>query len=294
MIRFRLQSAAAVAATAILAAACNIALPGSSPQPSPGAGTPLVLVVSGTYAQSGDAYALMLDDVDPEMTWFDDRPFRHAGVVPLQQGLDALYSDETDGPPNAALAVADPAGGPDQVIVVELTDAHYDPAGEGTLTFTATPLSAPKTGLDYYAGRTTDSFPSSFGAATLFIDTIVGYNYCGASIQNNGPVTLALAAQSGSWDSTGQPPNTIAAGNSATFEAQSSWASDCNMQVAYFAENAVGGFQLSVESPATGSNSSSLQATGAGGCQMSSEGPSWGGSTATVNVTVSCQASSSP
>jgi hypothetical protein len=282
-----------VAAGGLLLAGCQAV----APQSTPSAGDqPLVLVVteaaSGTYTPAGNAFALTLTDVDPEMTWFDDRPFRHAGTVPLQQALDALYSDETDGPPNAALSVADPEGGPDQVIIVELTEPSYDPTGDGTLTFTATPLDEPKTGLDYYAGLTTDSFPASFGAASLFIDTIFGYNYCGAQVQNTGTVPLGLLYQQGSWDSVGAPPQTIAGGSTVSFEAKSGWASNCNMQVTYQKSDGTGGFQLSVSSPAIGSNSAQISPQG--DCQADGGVESTGGATATAQVDVSCAASSTP
>lgn len=291
---FRLRAVGAVAATALLLAACQTGAPPASP--SAGAGQPLVLVVAegaaGTYQASGNAYALTLTDVDPEMTWFDDRPFRHAGVVPVQQALDVLFSEEASGPPNAALSVAATDAGPDLVTVIELTDPNYDPTGEGTLTFTATPLDAPKTGLDYYADRTTDSFPASFGAASLFIDTIFGYNYCGANVSNTGTTALELNQWSSNGNfEDGQPPAQIAGGSNVSFQFKSGWASNCNMSVIYIQQGDGYGFQLNVESPAIGDNRMQLQNSAA--CNVQGEIESTSGATATAQVSVNCPPSAS-
>jgi hypothetical protein len=288
-----------LAAGALLAGACNQATPPvGSPGPSAGAGQPSsVLLVasaeSGTFEPSGDGYRLSLAGVAPQLTWFDDRPARHAGTIDVQSALDALYDDGTPDPPNAALSVAGATRAEDQVVVVELTSPAWD-AAAGSLSFGSRLLDQPKQGLDYYASRAAQTVPASFGAAALFIDNIFSYNYCEGVVNNNSAQALNLtnASGAGDWEwSYGveqNPPQQIVAGQSASFEMQSSWTGgECNMTVTYTAADSVNGFQMYVESPPTGDNIANGQALAAG-CGADIDLNSTSGSTATGTATFHC------
>jgi hypothetical protein len=132
---------------------------------------------AGTLADNGDGtHALTLSTAPAQTVFFSDRPERIVGAVDTQRALDMLGFDGDD-PPNAALVFAVNAEETD-IIVLELTGPAYD-AGSATLTFTATVLE----GIDQLTGTsvgfeeaplTSETIPTEFGAASLFIDSVMG------------------------------------------------------------------------------------------------------------------------
>jgi hypothetical protein len=291
------RSVAAIAATALLTAllaGCNL----GAPQASPDATAASVLLVaaaeSGTFEQAGNNYSLTLTGVDPQVTWFTDRPVRRAGAMEVQPALDGLFAAGAAGPPNAALSVTDPASARVQVAVVELTDPDYD-AAAGTLGFSARLLDQPTHGLDYYAARA-DTIPAAFGQAELFIDNVFGLNYCGGTITNNSSQVLNLNGypdMNGYWEyeldgGAQSAPQQIGANGSASFMAEGPGPGDlCNLIISYQTADGTAGLGLQVTSPASGDNRASVSATGTG-CSATVELNSTSGSTASGAVTFTC------
>ena len=81
----------------------------------------------------------------------------------------------SEDPPNAALVVESDTG--TDVIVLELTDPVYD-AAAGTLTYITKVLDADQLEKSGYGFATDplgpDNYPAEFGAASLFIDSLLG------------------------------------------------------------------------------------------------------------------------
>ncbi len=138
-----------VAIAATVLAACgtsNDARSGSSGPTAAKAPTPgLLFVVESERATArsgtgGSAITLTMGQLEPDMTWFSDRPGRQVGHG---HPIDLVYRWKTFGfasdPPNAALEFRDPAArkseqgvAPRRVAVVELLSATYT---KGRLTF---------------------------------------------------------------------------------------------------------------------------------------------------------------
>lgn len=290
----RISIVAAIAATALLAG-CNLGAPQASPEPTPASVLLVAAAESGTFEQAGDSnYRLSLAGVDPQLTWFTDRPVRRAGTMDVQPALDGLFTGGASGPPNAALSVTDPASARELVAVVELTNPTYDVAA-GTLGFSARLLDQPTHGLEYYAQRG-DSIPAAFGPAELFIDNIFSANYCGGTVTNNSSQVLNLAGFpdiNGYWEydryaGPQSAPQQIAANGSASFMAEGPGPGDlCNLIISYKTADGTAGFGLQVTSPASGDNMAEVTATGSG-CSATVELNSTSGSTASGAVTFSC------
>jgi hypothetical protein len=128
----------------------------------------VVNVGGGTFTERDGGYRLTLTAVPPSAVWFADRPGRAAGTMPIDELLAEFFVGE---PPNAAVDVfADPAAG--AVVIVELSDPHYD-AAQQELSFDAEVLEDHQIrggGLEDQRQRVTDRVPSEFGAAALFLD----------------------------------------------------------------------------------------------------------------------------
>ncbi len=95
---------------------------------------------SGNIAQSGQNYSLTLNDVNPHVLWFTDRPNRRAGFVPLSTFLDSWTKGFAGSPPNAALVhvgMEAQVVGKNQPMVMELSKPSYQ---QGALTFHLTDL----------------------------------------------------------------------------------------------------------------------------------------------------------
>jgi hypothetical protein len=118
-------------------------------------------------------FNLALSGVNPDVTWFTDRPQRAAGTVTPDAALLAIgFKEQGVGPPNAVVSLrsGDPAH---DTLAVKLTTPAYDPT-TGTLSFIATPLAQPKRALgpdlSSFDSRLDRTLPASFGAVSLFID----------------------------------------------------------------------------------------------------------------------------
>ncbi|MDG2053121.1 MAG: hypothetical protein P8J86_00280 [Phycisphaerales bacterium] len=115
-------------------------------------------------------FTLELSKPNPHVTFFTDRPERHAGTMSISQFLgiwnQGKDSFETD-PPNAALAVASE---PLKTMVFELADpvAGKD---DKSVQYTATLVSDP------YMMTQSINKSHEFGFASLFIDDYSPYNY---------------------------------------------------------------------------------------------------------------------
>jgi hypothetical protein len=115
-----------------------------------------------------DAYRLTLNGVDPNVTFFADRPERLAGTISNKELLAGAF-DQAGDPPNAALAV-DPPGEPGQAIVpVELSEPRLDRKA-ARMTYLATLLDNPRESLAGFAYSDPAKAPLKFGAIELFID----------------------------------------------------------------------------------------------------------------------------
>ena len=115
-------------------------------------------------------YTLTLSGADAHTVYFSDRPARIVGLAPTQQFLDGL-GFPPENPPNAAIVAQRPAGGEQEVLVIELLDPVYD-ADAGTLTYDARVLADyGDPGLAHLAqGQTDYELSETFASGSLFID----------------------------------------------------------------------------------------------------------------------------
>jgi hypothetical protein len=137
---------------------------------------------SGTLTQSDQGYTLSFRHDTGQTIYFSDRPERLTGLVPTAE-LIAQWPFEAESPPNAALAISNAGDASATVFVGVLSNPTWD-AASATLSYGFSMLSD-----DIPAGSPTP-VPSSFDAATLFIDGsslggryIYVNNYTGTSIE---------------------------------------------------------------------------------------------------------------
>ena len=71
-------------------------------------------------------YLLTLHGVKPLAFWFDDRPGRREGTVPLQRMLDGFFAKPGEVPPNAAVSAYVPERSDQVTMGVELVGGRYD------------------------------------------------------------------------------------------------------------------------------------------------------------------------
>jgi hypothetical protein len=158
--------AAALLAAAFTAPAAHAA---TAPAPSQMA---VLTADSGTLRGS----VLTLRGVSPTATWFDDRPFRAAGVQSTWRLVPAYFAASS--PPNAAIELAGRRGKAD-TLIVELKHPSID-AKRHTLRFTARVLPDTGEGLRAWDARKVDVAPPAFGHATVFLDSLT--QSCGADV----------------------------------------------------------------------------------------------------------------
>lgn len=150
---------------------------GGTFRPNPQAGTP---VAGSPRGATHGTYLLTLTGHNGETVTFSDRPARTFGEVDTSQFFKSMGFLAAN-PPNAAL-VADLAGQPDEVVLVELLSPHYD-ASSQTLTYEANLLhqypNARGSALAPIATKAQTAPPAgTFGAASLFIDDCPDINTC--------------------------------------------------------------------------------------------------------------------
>jgi hypothetical protein len=123
-------------------------------------------------AGTTDQFELQMTGVEPNVTWFSDRPVRRAGRESLRAFLDHWagfgFANE---PPNAALEVQHGSDVSDTgTKVVELSRPRYDEAA-ATLSFRAHELAdGPRERLEFVKDELGHPFPDAFKAVNLFID----------------------------------------------------------------------------------------------------------------------------
>ncbi|MCB0334723.1 MAG: hypothetical protein KDD62_00415, partial [Bdellovibrionales bacterium] len=78
---------------------------------------------SGEFIELDESTTLILNDVDPEVIYFSDRPNRVAGEISLPQWLRSFSFSPSA--PNAAAVVEDGQAEAD-VVIVALANPHYD------------------------------------------------------------------------------------------------------------------------------------------------------------------------
>lgn len=132
---------------------------------------------SGTIEPENDPstdaiYKLTLNGVYSNTMIFSDRPDRNVGQITTGQyaevwtkGQDSFEAD----PPNAAL-VMNQEDASENIIVVELLNPVYD-AEKETLVYDIVELN-PEEGMNAFQASNA-TLPSSFGQATLFIDSAI-------------------------------------------------------------------------------------------------------------------------
>ncbi|HET9662328.1 MAG TPA: hypothetical protein VFP05_18520 [Thermomicrobiales bacterium] len=171
--------ASSVAATAALALR-NAAAQSGTPEASDEVELLFVQAAgSGTLTPSDQGSTLSFRHDTGQTIYFSDRPERLTGLLPTAE-LVAQWPFEDESPPNAALAISNTEDSSAQVFVGVLSNPVWD-AGSATLSYGFWMLSD-----DIPAGSPTP-VPSSFDAATLFIDGanrgIIVANMTGRSIQ---------------------------------------------------------------------------------------------------------------
>jgi len=175
----RIKRSASAIALVVLLASCggSSSSPGSSSgpsiSPSPGSVSWLFSTSSngGTLEPTGDGgYLLTLTGVDEYTIAFADRPARDVDVVATGEFVASWDKNFAGDPPNAVLIEHDPQGAADSLVLV-LADPVYN-AKAATLIYTATVTTdeAPDR-VAALVGVTHTDVPTSFRAASLFIDT---------------------------------------------------------------------------------------------------------------------------
>jgi hypothetical protein len=170
----------------IFAALCSLALtvtPLAAAQPLAAAPTP-EKPVSLLFTQSAahgsleptkchcrGRRVLTLRGVAPQLVWFEDRPERHAGLLPAREFVHhwATFGFQTD-PPNAALALLNGSEAADTVVVELVRRPRYD-RERRTMRYVVRLLSKAPGKLNDFQDDLDDRVPRRFGEASLFIDT---------------------------------------------------------------------------------------------------------------------------
>lgn len=151
-----------------VAAAATLALRNAAAQSStPEAGEDVDLLfvqaaASGALAPSAQGYTLSFRHDAGQTVYFSDRPERLTGLVSTAEMI-AHWPFENQSQPNAALAISNAEDENATVLIGVLSNPVWD-AGPATLSYDFSMLSD-----DIPAGSPTP-VPSSFDAATLFID----------------------------------------------------------------------------------------------------------------------------
>ncbi len=165
----------------MLAARTTAAQGDGTPSPMAGDMTAYLFVQSGfdsgilDQATEGvQSWMLTLQGAPAQTLFFSDEPTRIAGGISTQAFLE-LLDFSTGHAPNAALVI-DTEHGSD-VIILELTAPVYDADAE-TLTYITKILDADTLEHSGFGFATDplgpDNYPAEFGAASLFIDSLVG------------------------------------------------------------------------------------------------------------------------
>jgi hypothetical protein len=181
--RMLTYAAMSAAAGSVLVASGTLAHDEGTPSPMAGDMTSYLFVQSGfssgilDQATEGvQSWMLTLQGAPAQTIFFSDQPARIAGAISTQSFLE-LLDFSGDDPPNAALVIHNADGS--DVIILELTAPVYDPDAE-TLTYITKILDADTlehSGLGFATDPLgSDTYPPEFGAASLFIDSLVGCN----------------------------------------------------------------------------------------------------------------------
>ncbi len=206
---------------------------------------------SGTFRHG----LLTLRGVSHQVAWFTDRPQRDSGTVSFRVFRRSLFSGK-QAAPNAALDLAGKGLG--GVAALRLRNPSFDPA-KGTLTYRVKRLKNVSGNLDHYVGRLSKrSLPSSFGAASLFIDNALG-NSCYTTVIDAGDFGLVTASSSkwstDSWNPSLPSDFGIGQGDSWSWGSQGGAFRGCsNSAVWNMYAGATGTVSFTTTNPWTGSN----------------------------------------
>jgi hypothetical protein len=132
--------------------------------------------VLGVVSASGGSFngkRLALTGVQPQVTWFSDRPAREAGLLPVSGLSEAFFARQV--PPNAAVVIEGAPASRD-VVVVELSKPRYD-AKSHQLSFAAKQVATDRVfaavhpRLARFADRADAKIPARFAMSAVFVDT---------------------------------------------------------------------------------------------------------------------------
>ena len=146
---------------------------GAAPTAADVASMTEVLGVVSARGGSFDGKRLTLTGVQPQVTWFSDRPAREAGLLPVSGLSEAFFARQV--PPNAAVVIEGAPASRD-VVVVELSKPRYD-AKAHQFSFAAKQVAADRvfTGmhprLSQFAARADAKIPTHFAESAVFVDT---------------------------------------------------------------------------------------------------------------------------
>jgi hypothetical protein len=133
-------------------------------------------------AKGKPRFTLKLRGVAPQVVWFDDRPGRQTGQIPVGgfvRSWAGFGFEEV--PPNAALTLLDAADHEDTV-VVKLGEPRYKRKTR-TVRYPALLLDEATGNLSHLEPRRDGRVPRRFGAASLFIDDATAQVVNGCVIQ---------------------------------------------------------------------------------------------------------------
>jgi len=146
---------------------------GAAPTAADVASMTEVLGVVSARGGSFDGKRLTLTGVQPQVTWFSDRPAREAGQLPASGLGEAFFARQV--PPNAAVVIEGAPASRD-VVVVELSKPRYD-AKAHQLSFAAKQVAADRVfsaahpRLARFADRADPKIPARFSRSAVFVDT---------------------------------------------------------------------------------------------------------------------------
>ena len=198
---------------------------------------------------------LTLSGVSHQVAWFTDRPERDSGTVSFKVFRRSLFSDKQSAP-NAALDLAGKGLG--GVAALRLTHPRFD-AGADRITYDVKRLKNVSGNLDHYVGRLSKrSLPSSFGAASLFVDGAFG-NTCYTTVvdaTNAGMETVSSSKWStDTWDPALPANFGMGSGSSWSWGSQGGAFRGCsNSAVWQLYAGASGTVSFQTTDPWTGSN----------------------------------------
>lgn len=144
---------------------------------------------AGTLTPEADGtYTLTMDDIDPKVMGFTDRPDRQTMILSAEDLVEAWPTMFADSAPNAVLVEHEPSGETDSLVVV-LSDPRLDGS---TMTYTAEILEdeAHPSSVEGIVNSTHVDPPAEFADVSLFIDDVNLEESVYSCVNGNGQLIM--------------------------------------------------------------------------------------------------------